>query len=76
MKRAAKPTRRGLASKFCRCIKQVRKTVRVRGKNQTRNAKESAAIGICTTSILQRRGRTLKRFKCSPQPILQTQPTR
>jgi hypothetical protein len=62
-----------LASKFCRCIKKVRKTVRVRGKNKSRKAKESAAIGICTISVVQKRGRTLKRFKCAPKPSLQTQ---
>jgi hypothetical protein len=62
-----------LASKFCRCIKHVRKTVRVRGKNKSRKAKESAAIGICTKSVVQKRGRTLKRFKCAPKPSLQTQ---
>jgi hypothetical protein len=62
-----------LASKFCRCIKYVRKTVHMRGKNQSRRAKESAAIGICTKSVIQKRGRTLKRFKCTPKPSLQTQ---
>jgi hypothetical protein len=62
-----------LASKFCRCIKKVRKTVRLRGKNKSRKAKESAAIGICTKSVVQKRGRTLKRFKCAPKPSLQTQ---
>jgi hypothetical protein len=62
-----KTRRKGkMAKKFCRCVKQVRKTVRAR-------AKESAAIGICTKSVLQRKGRTLKRFKCTPRPSLQTQ---
>jgi hypothetical protein len=64
---------KSLAKKFCRCIKQVRKTVRVRGSKQTAKAKESAAIGICTRSVLQKRGRTLKRFKCTPQAKLETQ---
>jgi hypothetical protein len=68
-----KTKRRGLASKFCRCIKQVRKTVRLRGRAKTKRAKESAAIGICTKSVLQRRGHTLKRFKCTPKPVLNTQ---
>lgn len=63
----------GMAKKFCRCIKQVRKTVRARGPKQTMKAKESAAIGICTKTVLQRKGRTLKRFKCTPKPSLQTQ---
>lgn len=63
----------GMAKKFCRCIKQVRKTVRARGSKQNMKIKESAAIGICTKTVLQRKGRTLKRFKCTPKPSLQTQ---
>lgn len=48
-----------VSSKFDRCIKSVRKTVKARkGSN-----KESAAIGICTKSVLQTRGRTLKRYR-------------
>jgi hypothetical protein len=43
---------------FDRCVKAVRKTVRAR-KGST---KESAAIAICTKSVLQTRGRTLKRY--------------
>lgn len=39
-------------------MKSVRKTVRARkGSN-----KESAAIAICTKSVLQKRGRTMKRY--------------
>ena len=49
-----------LAEKLCRCIKKVRKTV----KNKV--------IGICVKSVLQSRGKTLKRFKCRP-PYLITQ---
>lgn len=69
-------TRKGsqLAKKFCRCIKQVRRTVHLRGKKKTEKAKESAAIGICVRSVLQqKRGRTLKKFKCLKTPMLQTQ---
>lgn len=44
---------------FNRCVKSVRKTVKAR-KGST---KESAAIAICTTSVLQTRGRTLKRYR-------------
>jgi hypothetical protein len=51
------------AEKFCTCIKKVRKT----RKN------EGAAIAICTSSILHKRGRTLKKFKCKKHPHLQTQ---
>lgn len=61
-----------LAKRFCRCIKAVRKTVKVRkGSN-----KESAAIGICTKTMLQtKRGRTLKKFSCrNGPPMLKTQP--
>jgi hypothetical protein len=48
-----------ISSKFNRCVKSVRKTVRARkGSN-----KESAAIGICTKSVLQKRGRTMKRYR-------------
>ena len=47
-----------LSSKFTRCVKAVKKTVRARkGSN-----KESAAIAICTKSVLQKRGRTLKSY--------------
>jgi hypothetical protein len=44
---------------FDRCVKAVRKTVRAR----TGSTKESAAIAICTKSVLQTRGRTLKRYR-------------
>lgn len=48
----------GIHEKFDRCVKSVKKTVRARkGSN-----KESAAIAICTKSVLQKRGRTLKRY--------------
>ena len=59
------------ANKFCRCIKKVAKTVKVR-KGST---KEGAAIAICTKSILQTKGRTLKRFTCKNKggPRLTTQ---
>jgi hypothetical protein len=45
-----------VSSKFDRCVKSVRKTVKARNK-------ESAAIGICTKSVLQTRGRTMKRYR-------------
>jgi len=62
-----------LATKFCSCIKQVRRTVKARGRNQSRRAKESAAIGICVKSVLGKRRRTLKRFTCEKKPKLITQ---
>ena len=58
-----------LAAKFCRCIKQVRATLKLRNKTR----KESAAIGICVKSVLQTRGRTLKKFTCKNKNYLLTQ---
>lgn len=47
-----------ISSKFNRCVKSVKKTVRARkGSN-----KESASIAICTKSVLHKRGRTLKSY--------------
>uniref|UniRef100_A0A6C0JUV3 Uncharacterized protein n=1 Tax=viral metagenome TaxID=1070528 RepID=A0A6C0JUV3_9ZZZZ len=57
------------AKRFCKCIKAVRKTVKVRRGS----TKEQAAIAICTKTILQSRGRTLKRFSCKKGPKLKTQ---
>ena len=69
--------RKSLAKDFCRCIKKVRKTVRLRpGQAKTAAAKEAAAIGICVRSVLQTRGKTLKKFRCgigNQKPLLQTQ---
>jgi len=63
-----------LATTFCHCIKKVRSTVKVRNSKQTKkSAKESAAIAICVTSVLQSRGKTLKRFRCGKKPYLETQ---
>lgn len=56
------------ANKFCGCIKKVRRSVTLRkgaGKGvPVAQAKESAAIAICTKSVLQTKGRTLRKFKC------------
>jgi len=55
-----------LLKSFCHCIKAVRKTVKLRlGQSKTKKAKEQAAIGICVKSVLQTRGKTLKRFRCT-----------
>jgi hypothetical protein len=62
-----------LAKKFCRCIKSVRKTVKVRGKDKSAKAKESAAIGICVDSVLKNKGITLKKFQCLNPAFLKTQ---
>lgn len=67
-----------LASSFCHCIKRVRKTVKVRPSVKSRKyngkkEKEKAAIGICVKSVLQTRGKTIKRFTCKKKPYLLTQ---
>jgi len=63
-----------LSSNFCKCIKKVRKTVKVRkGQNKSINGREKAAIGICVKSVLQTKGKTLKTFQCTPKPKLFTQ---
>lgn len=64
-----------LSKKFCRCIKKVRKTVKLRkGSKRGIAGKESAAIGICVKSVLQTKGKTLRKFKCAGKnPLLQTQ---
>lgn len=70
--------------RFCRCIKSVKKTVKVRPGNakgtsgaSSTYGKEQAAIAICVKSVLQGKGRTLKKFKCrgtrSNKAFLQTQ---
>ena len=63
-----------LAADFCRCIKKVRKTIKLRpGVKNTPAAKEAAAIGVCVKSVLQTKGRTLKRFRCGKKMSLSTQ---
>lgn len=53
-------TRKSLVKKFCKCIKKVRKTIKFR-KGST---SEQAAIAVCTKSVLQTKGKTLKKFSC------------
>ena len=48
-----------LLRKFCHCIKLVTKKVK----------KESYAIAICVKSVLQSRGKTLKKFSCKRQEL-------
>ncbi len=63
-----------LASSLCHCIKGVRKTVKLRkSSKKNKKAKEQAAIGICVKSVLQSKGKTLKRFTCKKKPYLLTQ---
>jgi hypothetical protein len=57
------------AKKFCRCIKSVRKTL----KNRVGSTEEQGAIAVCVKSVLQTRGRTIKKFKCGRKPRLTTQ---
>lgn len=57
------------AKRFCKCIKAVRKTVKARRGS----TKEAAAIAICVKSMLQSRGKTLKRFSCKKGMKLITQ---
>jgi len=63
--------RNSLSKRFCRCIKQVRRTVKSVARGPS--GKEQAAIAICVRSVLGSRGRTLKRFKCGRKPQLTTQ---
>lgn len=64
------------SNRFCRCIKAVKKTVKLRTGQYSKNAdalREQAAIAICVKSVLQGRGRTLKKFSCRKGAKLQTQ---
>ncbi len=58
-----------LRSKFCSCIKKVRRTVKLRRGG----TKEGAAIGICVRSVLGTRGKTLHHFTCKKKEMLKTQ---
>ena len=62
--------RESMAKRFCQCIKKVRKTIKGNYKKQQ---KESRAIAICVKSVIQKRGKTLKKFKCCKTPKLTTQ---
>jgi len=63
-----------LAKELCRCIKKVRKTVKLRrDQSKSHKDRERAAIGICVKSVIQTRGKTLKKFKCNPKPYLLVQ---
>ncbi len=63
-----------MAADFCRCIKKVQKTIKLRpGVKKTSAAKEAAAIAVCVNSVLQTKGKTLKRFRCGKKMQLTTQ---
>ena len=56
-----------LALKLCRCIKKVRKTLKIK-----KSERERAAIGICVKSVLHTKGKTLKKFRCGKKIKLET----
>jgi len=58
-----------LTRKFCSCIPKVRKTL----KKGSRKDKTGRSIAICVRSVLQTRGKTLKKFNCGMKR-LETQP--
>ena len=55
-----------LPQKLCSCIKKVQKSYK--------NKNEKRAIPICVKSVLQSRGKTLKKFSCRNGPKLETKP--
>ena len=48
-----------LTKKFCECIQKVK----------SRKINESGAIAICTKSVLQTKGKTLKKFRCRDKKL-------
>ena len=60
------------SDRFCRCIKSVKKTLKLRA-GRGEEAREKAAIAICVKSVLQSKGKTLKKFSCRKGPKLITQ---
>ena len=49
-----------VGKRFCNCIKKVRKTIKARSKS----TKEQGAIAVCVRSVLQSKGKTLRKFNC------------
>ena len=64
-----KKARKATATKFCSCIKKVKRTL----KAVNRKDKEPRAIAICVKSVLHTRGKTLKRFTCRKKKMLEIQ---
>lgn len=63
--------REAIGKRFCKCIKSVRKTIKARNKS----TKEQGAIAVCVKSVLQTKGKTLRKFNCkSRKPKLTSQP--
>jgi hypothetical protein len=54
-----RPASKKLTKEFCRCIKKVRSYIK-----PIKGTSEQAAIAVCTKSVLQTKGKTLKKFKC------------
>ena len=55
---------KNLTKHFCKCIKKVRTKIK-----PTKGTKEQAAIAICTKSVLQTKGKTLRKFKCKTNTL-------
>lgn len=51
-----RPASKKITKDFCRCIKKVSKKVK--------SKRASAGIAICVKSVLQTKGKTLRKFKC------------
>jgi len=66
-----------LTKNFCHCVKKVRKTIKLRrGSPRTKQEKESVAIAVCTKSVLQTRGLTMRKVRCGSSARLLTQKKR
>ncbi len=63
----------GQTERFCSCVKKVKKTLKARPGSKDRSAAEGRAIAICTKSVLQTKGRTLRKVRCRDK-VLETQP--
>ncbi len=66
------------AEEFCSCIKKVKKSLKNQNRKNGKNTKnlneyEKGGIAICVKSMLQSKGRTLKKFHCKKPPMLKTQ---
>ena len=59
----------GQTERFCSCVKKVKKTLKARPGS----TKEQGSIAICTKSVLQTRGRTIRKVRCRDK-VLETQP--
>ena len=56
-----------LTKDFCRCIKKVRSYIKPRDSQDSQDSQgsvESAAIAVCIKSVLQTKGKTLRKFSC------------